>query len=138
MRKTVFFMIIMIMMLGLCSCAGKTDDPIEVAKNFDKKDYEVVVAVDNEDINDFADEFEIRGKEIRCIVAVCPNDGYDDEKMGVFIYCNDGSSAKKMVEDLEEFIDKNKDFDEEIIRCVIKKDGDLVFIGCEDAWEELN
>ena len=135
--KKIIFLIITMIALMLVSCSYAKDDPISLAKNYDEQGYEVELIVDNEEINDFADEVEIKGKAIYCLVAVTPNDGEDQEKMGVYIYCNDNDSAIKMEEDLEEFVSNNEDyFREDIIRLTVNRKNNVVFIGSENAWED--
>ena len=134
--KKIIFLIITMIALMLASCSDDKDDPISLAKNYDEKGYEVEMIVDSEDINDFADEVEIKGKAIYCLVAVTPNDGEDHEKFGVYIYCNDNDSAIKMEEDLAEFVSNNEDFREDIIRHTVNRKNNVVFIGSENAWED--
>ena len=134
--KKIIFSIITMIALMLVSCSNSKDDPISLAKSYDEKGYEVEMIVDNEEINDFADELEIKGKAIYCIVAVAPNDGDDLEKSGVYIYCNDNDSAIKMEEDLEEFADNNEDFREDILRHTVNRKNNIVFIGSENTWED--
>jgi hypothetical protein len=135
MRKImIFFAIICVLMLG--SCSNVKDDPISLAKSYDAKEYAVKMFVDDEEIKEFADELEVRSKGIYCIVAVAPNNGDDDDKMGVYIYCNDNDSAEKMVEDLEQYAKNNEDFKEEILRQIVDRKGNVVFIGSEDTWED--
>ena len=124
--------------LTLFSCSSTADDPIELVKMYDEKDYYVEIVVDEEDIEDIADEVEIRSKGIYCFISVESND-YGLEKGGIFIWCNDNASAKKTAEDLEEYNDANPgdDLGEGFTRFTIERKGNLVFLGSEYAWEEL-
>ena len=135
MRKIMIcFAIMCVLMLGSCSIVK--DDPISLAKRYDTKEYAVEMFVDDEKINDFADEFEVRSKGIYCIVAVVPNNGDKYDKAGIYIYCNDNDSAEKMVEDLEQYANSNEEFKEEILRQIVDRKGKVVFIGSEDTWED--
>ena len=135
MRKIMIFVAIMCILM-LSSCSNIKDDPVDLAKSYDAKEYAVKMYVDDEEIKEFADEFEVRSKEVFCIVAVAPNNGDDYDKMGIFIYCNDNDSAEKMAEDLEQYVNSNEDFKEEILREIVDRKGKVVFIGSEDTWEE--
>lgn len=135
MRKIMIcFAIMCVLMLG--SCSNVKDDPIRLAKRYDTKEYAVTMIVDDEDIKNFADKFEVRSKGIYCIVAVVPNNGDDYDKMGIYVYCNDNDSAEKMVEDLEQYVNSDEDFKEEILRQIVDRKGKVVFIGSEDTWED--
>ena len=135
MRKIMIFVAIMYILM-LSSCSNVKDDPTDLAKNYDAKDYAVKMCVDDEEIKEFADEFEVRSKGIYCIVVVVPNNGDDYDKMGIFIYCNDNDSAEKMAEDLEKYVNSNEDFKEETLRETVDRKGKVVFIGSEDTWED--
>ena len=103
--KKVFSLVIVVFVfvLSLCSCSilnlNLNNDPITLAKKFDEKDYAVTILIDDKEIEGVADDLEVRSSGISCIVGVCPNDGDDINKLGMFIYCNDKDSAEKMVKD---------------------------------------
>ena len=131
--------LMLITLLCACSSSSITDDPIALATMFDEKGYSVEVVVDNEYIEEFSDEFEVRGKGILSIVGVIPTDseGYrDKDKMGNFIYCNDNDSAEKVFEDLQR-LSSSEEFKENLVRGAVERKGKLVFFGCIDAWEEI-
>ena len=139
MKKVIFiFTILCALILSSCSMFEK-NDAISLAKSYDEKDYAVGIVVDDEEIKDMADEFEVRSKGILCMVVVCPRDtdGYEDyTKSGFYIYCDDEETAESLVEDLEEYIDNNEDFKEEISREMVDRKKKIVYIGSEDTWED--
>lgn len=136
-----FFVSVLMLITLLCACSSSsiTDDPIGLATMFDEKGYSVEVSVDNEHIEEIADKLEIRSKGILSIVGVIPTDseGYKEkEKTGIFIYCDDNDFAEKVFEDLEKF-SSSEEFKEDSVRGAVERKGKLVFIGCIDAWEEI-
>ena len=130
------FMVILLCVMAFSSCGKTKDDPLALAKFFDEKDYYVELAIDDEDIGDCADMFEVRAKGIEYILFAAPDDGEDDEKAGVFIFCESKDVAEKVFEDLEEFIEDDEDFSEDVVRGIVERSGKLVFVGCEDTWED--
>ena len=138
MKKTlILILVVTICILLVTSCSDSTNNPLTLAKQFDEKDYAVKMFVDDEEIKDFADEFEVSSKGIYCIIVVAPNNGDDYEKAGIFVYCNDNKFAEKTADDLEDYARYNEDFKEEIKRQTVNIDGKIVFIGCEDTWEDI-
>lgn len=137
MKKITCMLLVMLMLLGtLTACMDKEPDPLALAKALDAEDYTVQMMVDDEQIGDVADELEIRAKGITCVLPACPNEGKDDDKIGIFIFCDSTDIAEDMIEDLEAFADKEEDLLDNIVRCIIERSGKMVFIGCEDAWED--
>lgn len=108
------------------------EDPLALAKKFDEKDYYVEVRVDSKDIESFADTFEVRRKGINYIVAVASD---NDEDFGMYIYCNNSTTAEKMVSDFEEYAEE--ELKEELKRVIIEREDKIVFIGSEDIWEAI-
>ena len=127
--------IIFITILSLSSCSNLSSNPLKTAKSLNEEGYEAFI-VTGETIKEFADEFKVRSKGISCVV-VARDEGGRIGSGGLFIYCDDNTTAKNMVEDLEDFIDSNEDFDEDFVRGIVERSGKIVFIGCEDTWEDL-
>ena len=122
----------------LSSCADTNNSPLELAKFFDKKGYDVEVHVDDTDLKDFLHRLDIDSNGIYCIVYALPDDYADNEdydKVGGFIYCKNEDFAKKLEKSLEIHQLENSFFME--AGGIIERDGKLVFIGGRDAWEEL-
>ena len=134
MKKTTFTFIILFV-LTLTSCSKSDNAPLTLAKLFDEKDYEVKMFVDNEEIREFSNDFEINHKGIRCVISVVPDNG-NDYQAGIFIYFESTDSAKEATWDLESCADENN-FSKTVIRFTIKRRRNLVFVGCEDAWQEI-
>ncbi len=139
MKKIIVFIVAMLMcVISMSSCAIAKNDPISVAIAFEDEDYIAKISVDEETVKGIADTFEIRSKGIYCVVAVTPESSSSATKLvseaGMFIYCEDTATAKEMVEDLEDFSDSD-DFKKSFDRGIIQREGKLVFVGCEDAWE---
>ena len=142
MKKFICLFASIMLLLTLASCSKDADnssvsneDPISLAKFLDNEGYSVKMIVDDEEIKEFANEFNVRAKGIYCLFIAAP-DEYEYEKMGVFVYCESIEIAQTMAEDLQEFVDENEDFDEEVDRGIVERKDNLVFIGCEDAWED--
>ena len=141
MKKTLSIIMIVISLTVclsvLSSCDNMKKDPLALASFFDDNNYYTYISIDDEDIKDVADELKVRAKGITCVVAVQP-DNYEDERMGIFIYCESASVAKELFADLETFVQNNQEFTDEIERCIVECSGTLAYIGCEDAWEDMN
>ncbi len=132
MKKFLIISFILITIVCLfSSCSKISKDPIDLAKQLDEVDYVVSIIVDDDEIKDVADNFEIRAKSIEYIVAAIP--GYDDEKAGVFVYCDNKTHAERMEDDLLDFLDDNED---DITRGIVERYGKIVFIGCEDVLDD--
>ncbi len=135
MKKTIcLVMILCVCIISLSACTSAKNDPIELAILFEEEDYAVKISIDDEDINEMADDFEIRSKDIYCVVVVVPNNGTNYKKLGTYIYCNSASAAKEMKTDLEDYLDGLEE-DDGIDRCIVEASGKMVFLGCEDTWE---
>lgn len=135
MKKLFGALLIALLLFGtLTACSVGKKEPLELAKFLDE-DCDVYLLVDNEVLDRFADEFEVRAKGINIILKVTPTNG-DSEKSGYFVYCENASTAKKMVEDLEKFADKDDDYFDDVLRFIIERSGSMVFFGCEDVWED--
>ena len=133
MKKILIITFILITIVYLfSSCSKISKDPIDLAKQLDEVDYIVSIIVDDEEIEDAADNFEIRSNSIEYIVTAIPDD-YDDEKAGIFVYCDNKAHAERIEEDLKDFLDENED---DITRGVVERYGKIVFIGCEDVLED--
>ena len=79
-------MVVVSCVMALSSCSSVfTKDPLDLARKFDEDDYLVKVAIDDEDIADFADEFDLNGRDVDCIVVAVPDDGDDYDEMVVFL-----------------------------------------------------
>lgn len=123
--------------ITMSSCSNKVNDPMDLALLYEGKGYYVQMIVDDETIKEVADDFEIRAAGIYCMVAVIPDNGDNDEELGVFLYCDSNDVAKNVFEDLNKFADSSEDFKEDYDRGIVEKSNTVVFIGCEDPWEEL-
>ena len=137
--KKIWFSILAIAMcmMVFSSCSKSLKDPLVMARFYDDADYSVLVVIDDEGIGEIADELDIRSKGIDCVVVVAPEDDTEGEKIGMFIYCTTNEIAEKMADDLEEYAKSNDDFKDDIVRGMVERDKKLVFIGCEDTWEEV-
>lgn len=138
--KTIIMLVSVFFVLLLASCSKSVlnEDPIKIARDMDEKSYDSQILVDSKDIEDFADEFNIREMDIEWIVAIEAEDWQDYDKVGVLIYTSDRKSAKEMHQDLEEYMDENKDDMEEVKRPIVERSGKYVFIGSEIVWDLLN
>lgn len=138
MKKIAMLALVLISCLCLLlSCSWKVDDPIDVAEQLDEEDYYVNLLVDNTDIKDFANTFEIKSRLISGIVIAIPEaEGDEVSKTGIFIYCEKTDDAKDMEEDLIDLFEKKDDDDAvEFLRGIVVREGKVVFFGCEDVWE---
>ena len=140
----VLAMLACVVVFSSCFGGGKNqNDPIKLAQAFDDEDYTVGLMVDESQITEIADEFEVSSKGIYCILVVSPEEDDDDyygndekSKAGMFIYCEDSATAKKMQKELTAFSESDEDFKEDIKRPVVERSGKMVFVGSADAWEE--
>ena len=125
-RICAILVVILISMVALTSCAEFEKDPYDMKKDLLRKDFYVEMLDDEDEIEEIADEFEIRSKGIECIVF-CEN-----EEEGYFIYCDKISIAKKAEEDLWDLIDEY-DMDD----AILKRDGKIIYFGSEENWEAI-
>jgi len=134
-----FLIVVILGVLLISSRISSKNDPMSLVKNFNEKDYRVQMWVNNEDIKDMADGLEVRSNGIICYIAASPSDienlGEAAKKAGVFFCCKDNKTAKKLQADLEAFVSKEEEF-QEFVRGIVVRDGKIVFMGCEDVWEE--
>lgn len=138
MKKIVSLLIATILLSCIfLSCSSSSNDPIDLAHQLDEKDHNVRVCVDDEEIEEIADAFETRSKGIRCVIVAIPNNGEDGEEMGLFVYCDSTSVAEDLIKDLEDYVDKNNDFRDNIERVIVEQSEKIVFVGCEDVWEAI-
>ena len=137
MKKIISLLITIIMLVCVfTSCANSENDLLTIARQFEEKDYWVDINIEDDDIQDWADEFEIRSKGIECVLFVTPDDGSDDYKAGIFIFFEDTQTANTAEKDIKEEIEKDDSFADYITRCIVKRDGTLVFVGSEYAWDD--
>ena len=138
MKKIISSLITIIMLACvITSCANKKNDLLTIATQFEEQDYWVEIMIDDEDIQDYADDLEIRSKGIECVLLVTPDDGSDDNKSGIFIFFEDTKNASTAEKDLKKEIEKEDSFADYITRCIVKRNGPLVFVGSEYAWDDI-
>lgn len=137
MKKIISLLITIIMLVCVfTSCANSENDLLTIARQFEEKDYWVEINIDDDDIQDWADEFEIRSKGIECVLLITPDDGSDDYKGGIFIFFEDTQTANTAEKDIKKEIEKDNSFADYITRCIVKRNGTLVFVGSEYAWDD--
>ena len=91
------------------SCSSVTSDPLDLAKFFVEEDYYASLNFDSDDIEYYADAFDVSPRGIDYVVYA--SDWDDNYKSGCFMYCESNKKAKKLVEDLEDnFEDFEDDF----------------------------
>ena len=124
-----------LLFLTLVSCSKPGNDPLSLAHFFDNKDFEVKMFVDDEEIRNFAKEFEISARGIYCVISVVPDNGNDFYRSGIYMYFDDADVAKDTTNDLYRCAD-TKNFSKNVISFTIKQSENLVFIGCENACKD--
>ena len=130
------FIATILLICSLVSCVNTANDPLALADQFEEKNYDVGIAIDDDEIKELANEIDIRAKGIKYILHVAPQEEDEWDRWGIFIFCEDIKTAKNAAEGLREYIDENEDFKEEVARAIVEQEGALVFVGCEDAWED--
>ena len=125
------------LILVLASCSKLNENPVKIVQHLDKEGYDSEVLIDPSDMDDVADETGIKERDIEWLIMTSPEAWNKSDESGILIYCISNSAAKKMVEDLEDYIDDNEDFEEEVERFTIERKGKYVFFGCEYVWESL-
>lgn len=128
-----------ICILSLLSCSKLKDDPLGISKALDE-DYAVEMCTDNEEIEDFGDEFDIKSKGVYCILTAYPDSDDDDDdeelKMGWFVFCDKKKTAKEIEDDFNDLLD-DEDYEDVFVRATVERKGKVVFIGCEDVLDDL-
>jgi len=107
-----------------------------MAKTIAEADCGVKMYIDSEDIEDFADEFEVTAQGVYCMIAAFPEDE-DEEKGGFFIFCENKKFAKAVEEDFNELLE-DEDFEDYFIRATVFRKGKVVFVGSEDVLNKVN
>lgn len=130
--------ILFVLLLASCSKSALNDNPAKIVRNMDEKSYDSQLLVDSSDIEEFADEFNVRETDIEWIIAIEAEDWQDYDKMGILIYASNKKSAKEMQQDLEDYMEDNEVEMEEVKRPTVERNGKYVFIGSEVVWEHLN
>lgn len=138
MKKIIsLFTAIILLACIFTSCANNKNDLLTIARTFVEKDYWVEIAISDDDIQDMADNLDIKSNGIECVLVVSPDNGSDEEKAGIFVFFKDTKTAQNAEKDLKDFIkDDDNYIVEDIIRCVVKRTDNLVFFGSEYAWDD--
>lgn len=117
-----------ICILSLISCAKIENDPVAMAQTLDEAGHYVEMYIDSEDIEDFADDFEITAQCVYCIIETED----DDDNGGYFIFCESKKSAKAIEADCNELVD-----DEDVEDITVYRKGKVVFVGSEDILNKV-
>lgn len=128
---TIFFILL------LASCSKLNENPVKIVQHLDGEEYDSTVAIDPSDVEDVVDEIGVKERDIEWLIMITPERWDKSDESGVLIYCKDKDAAKKMVEDIEDYIDENKDFEDGVERFTIERKGKYVFFGCEYVWDSL-
>lgn len=138
MKKLLIFTIMCsICIFSLLSCSKIKDDPFYVSEILDSKKYYVEVSIDKDDIEDFADEVDVTCKGVYCIMLATPEADEDEQKSGIFAFCENKKSAKAIEDDFKDLLD-DEDFEDYLIRATVERKGTVVFLGCEDVLDHFN
>ena len=133
MKKIASLVLISVLVFALASCAVTKIDPVDLAKTLDDNDYYVEYIIDDSAIESFADEAELRSKDIHSCIIVEPEED-DEEKGGLFIICNDKKNTDDVLDDLEEFLER--ELEDTFVRAVVEKvNKTTIYIGCEDVLD---
>lgn len=135
MKKTFSFLLSFALVFTLLSCSKTEREPLDLADLFNEKNYEVKMFVDNEDLEAFSSSFEVSVDGIRCVISVVADNGSDYQRSGIFIYFDSTDAATRASQGLENCAAKNN-FKENVASFTVKKLCGLVFIGCEDLWQD--
>ena len=134
-KKLSVLAFIIALMCFLSSCVTISNDPTKLAVVLGEKGYDTWVYVDSEEILDIGDvEFDLNFKNVYCVISAIPKGSHDDDQAGAFLYCESRSSARKLEKALKEYLDDVKD---EAMRATVERTGKIVFVGCEDMWEDM-
>ena len=136
MKKIISLFITIIMLVCIfASCANNKNDLLTIARQFEEQDYWVEIIIDDDEIQDYADDLEIKSKGIECVMLVDPS-SYNENKVGLFIFFENTKTARTAEKDLKKEIEKDDSFADTITRCIVKRNGTLVFVGSEYAWDD--
>ena len=129
-------LVLCICILALISCSKVENDPVAMAQLLDEDGYYVELYLDESDIEDIAEEFEISRQGVYCMLGAFPEEDEDEEKGGFFVFCDKTKNAKEVEEDLNDVFD---DLEDEFgfSRMTVVRDGEVVFFGNEGMWEKL-
>ena len=136
-KAVLILMVTLSFVVVLASCSRISEDPLKIVKELDKASYDSQIAVDSSDLEEFADELEIREEDIEWMIVIESEEWDSYDEIGILIYCKNYKTAKEMQQDLENYADENEDLLEEIKRPVIERQGKYVFLGAEKIWLEL-
>lgn len=138
MKKALSLLMVAIMLvLSLVSCGGDKYDTLTVAKDLEEKGYYVDIAINEEDIEDFADELNVSNKGVESVLYFEPEED-DYEKAGVMFFCESNKIAKALAKDLKDYAEKMTEDDYIYFkRALVKRSGNVIFFGYEDIWGEI-
>ena len=126
-------LLLLVLSCALTSCTRIHKDPLDAAKQLDEKDYFVSLTVDEGSIKSFGKTLGIKISGVSSYLYAFPEDG-NQEKGGYLFYCDKTENAKDLERELEDLLDEKEFY---FKRGTIKRSGKIVFIGCEDVWEDV-
>ena len=129
MKKFAAFLFSIIVIFSFAGCALGKDDPMRIARKLIDEDFQVVLeldAINNQDtIEEMEDLFDSNLKGVYCFIWLVPEDG--DDYGGFVFFCDKKSDAKKLEEDMIDFMD---DYGELFTRGEVKRVGKACYVGC--------
>lgn len=128
-------LVVLMLTMTLASCSKIDKDPEVYAEKLEDNGFDVALydaddasgkvviattayAYDSKDSADWIDELIIFE---------------DDDAEGHIFYCYNDERAKELEEDLNKFKDDERDF----VEYIVKREGNIVFFGNEDAWKAM-
>ena len=128
MKKLVTLLLSIIAVFSFVGCASSKDDPMRIARKLVDEDFQVLLELDsvnNQDtIKEMKDLFDSKLKGVYCVIWLVPEDG--DDYGGFVFFCDKKSEAKKLEEDMNDFMD---DYGELFTKGEVKRVGKACYVG---------
>ncbi len=128
-------LVVLMLTMTLASCSKIDKDPEAYAEKLEDNDFEVALYDADETggkivISTTAYAYDAKDSaEWIDTLIVCQK----DEAEGNIFYCYDDERAKELEEDLNKFKEDDRDF----VEYIVKREGNIVFFGDEEAWKAM-
>ena len=143
MKKILALLVTSLLLVSvLTSCAvvekifpskSTTDGPLEIAEHYDKKGYDVLLKVDDDELEEMAEDIEFGDQDFEYALIVSDSESSDTYKYGVFVFCKDEDTAQKVEAKLNE---QKEESSGTMDSFVVNRDGKIVFLGTQSVWED--
>ena len=97
-KAVLILMVTLSFVVVLASCSRISEDPLKIVKELDKASYDSQIAVDSSDLEEFADELEIREEDIEWMIVIESEEWDNYDEIGMLIYCKNYKAALGEIE----------------------------------------